>query len=160
MPRPGGGRCIAGDAVRFHNPGCVSKVPETSHFTIQDRPNVHERKIESLSRSVNCRAVTPNHNYPVVLGDEFISFEGILFLRAYQGSEKAFFHLIGVVVFARVGYFLRAVKPPNQLIGQRIDYGVNVSLAESLVELFDQINVLLFLHKGKFLFLDRGRVYL
>jgi hypothetical protein len=64
------------------------------------------------------------------------------------GAEKSFPHLVGCIVFARVRDHRRSVKAPNQLSVKVIDNRVDVSFAESSVELLYQINILLLFHDG------------
>ena len=88
--------------IGLGNLGCIGEVHETLHFAILNRPNVHQRKIETLTCIVHRRAVTPYHDHFVTLGDEFVSFERVVFLSACQTSEKSFFHLVGSLILAGV----------------------------------------------------------
>jgi hypothetical protein len=58
--------------IGFNNPGRIGEVQETLYFAILDRPDVHQRKVKSLTRSRHCRAVTTDHDHLVILRDELI----------------------------------------------------------------------------------------
>ena len=59
--------------VGLGNFGRIGEIHETFHFAILDRPNVHQRKVETFTCRGHCRTVPTDHDYIVTLRDEFIS---------------------------------------------------------------------------------------
>jgi hypothetical protein len=57
--------------IGLGNLACIGEVHETLYFAILNRPNVHQRQIETLTCIVHRRAVTPDHDHFVTLRDEF-----------------------------------------------------------------------------------------
>jgi hypothetical protein len=63
------------DSVRgvgLGNLRCIGEVQEPLHFAVLNRPNMHQRKVKTLTRSGHRCTISTYHDHFVVLCDEFV----------------------------------------------------------------------------------------
>jgi hypothetical protein len=66
---------ILTDSVRgvgLGNLGRIGEVHESLHFAVLDRPDMHQRKIKTLTRSGHRCTISTDHDHFVILCDEFV----------------------------------------------------------------------------------------
>ena len=63
------------DSVRgvgLGNLGRIGEVHEPLHFAVLNRPDMHQRKVKTLTRSGHRCTISTNHDHFVILCDEFV----------------------------------------------------------------------------------------
>ena len=59
-------------AVGLGNLGRIGEVHEPLHFAVLNRPDMHQGKVETFTRSGHRCTVSTDHDHFVILGDEFV----------------------------------------------------------------------------------------